>query len=327
MNNQNRAGIIDLYRLVGALIIMTHHLGDIVGGWTPWRGGWIYCEFFFIITGFYTARHFYGGENKNRAREALLYTVHKFWHYFPYTTIAIFLIYIIKCRGVASEGAKAVVYYFMDMPFEMLYVKSVRLGPMWFLCAMFLAFPLFTLFSQIRNKYIICMGSAMYVIWYYYSLYDLHSETSWKRALAGMMLGAFIFYVDDILKEEVPQYTRGGNKRKLMLTLMECIFLMLPMVYSFFTDPEFHIVILFFAAGLGIALTGKSYSADMKSDVVQYLGKVSMPLYIFHAVVIGIINIMDIPGHEAAKIAIYYAGSVIVACIFYYLVELVAVHL
>lgn len=301
------------------MIIITHHLYTVVDGWTPWIGGWIYCEFFFIITGFYTAKHFYGKKDSDRPRAALMYIVRKFKSYLPYTTIAILAVYIMGGIQMMGYGIKTAIFYFTDMPFEMLYIRAVRLGPMWFLSALFLAFPFFSLFIQMKNRYLVCMGSIMYSVWYYYSTNDLHSETSWQRAMAGLMIGTFIFYADTILQEECMELSGAINSHSVMLSVIEVICLMLPVVYSFFTDPEFHTVILCFVIGLWILLTGKSSTSRIEIPVAVYLGKVAMPLYVFHMVISELIKMMHFPEKRGVKIVVYYVASLTLACVTDYL--------
>ena len=319
---EKRQGIIDLWKFIVAMVIMAHHLYVIVGGWLPWRGGWIYCEFFYIITGYYTCRHFMSVEATDRPKAAMEYIIRKFSVFFPYTTAAVILTYIIKTHGVIESGIKDTIYYYMDLPFEILYIRIVQAGHLWFLSAMLLAFPLFTMFVQIRNKYAICMVSILYSVWYYYSTYDLHSETSWKRALAGLMLGAFIYSLRKIYEEEKNMSFAGGYiGNMILMTLTETLCMILPMIYSFFTDPNFRICILLFVIGLGIMFSGISYTARLNGDIFSYLGKLSMPIYIWHPTVADAITLFDTRLNDRTKLIVYFAGTIMVSVISVWIVE------
>ena len=54
----NRSGCIDIIRFIGALLIMAHHMYNIGLQYYPFWDCWIYTEFFLLITGYYTAKHF-----------------------------------------------------------------------------------------------------------------------------------------------------------------------------------------------------------------------------------------------------------------------------
>lgn len=61
----NRSGFIDIIRFIAALLIMAHHMYNIGLQYYPFWDCWIYTEFFLLITGYFTAKHFenYGGGN------------------------------------------------------------------------------------------------------------------------------------------------------------------------------------------------------------------------------------------------------------------------
>lgn len=73
----NRSGFIDIIRFIAALLIMAHHMYHIGLQYYPFWDCWIYTEFFLLITGYFTAKHFenYGGGN--RSKDAILYTIKK----------------------------------------------------------------------------------------------------------------------------------------------------------------------------------------------------------------------------------------------------------
>ncbi len=92
MKKHNNA--VDIARFTGILLIMTHHLyvlgysGTYIG-----KDCWVWVEYFFMLTGFFTAKHYAieGGkelpDKSNVAIEALSYTARKIKPQIPYILI------------------------------------------------------------------------------------------------------------------------------------------------------------------------------------------------------------------------------------------------
>lgn len=92
--NNIRSGNVDLARFICSLIIMTFHL-NVLWGWNyPFQGGGIFVEFFLIITGYYTAKHFDNKKYNNPMKESIIYTLNKFIPFLPYTIITTILMYL-----------------------------------------------------------------------------------------------------------------------------------------------------------------------------------------------------------------------------------------
>lgn len=57
-----RNGMVDIWRFVFCLLIMAHHMYHIgIERIYPFQSAWIYVEFFFILSGYFTGKHFWGG--------------------------------------------------------------------------------------------------------------------------------------------------------------------------------------------------------------------------------------------------------------------------
>ena len=61
-SKNSRMAIVDLWKFIAAVMIMIHHLYYLSPAFEgkdyPGYFAWIYVEFFFILTGFFTYRHF-----------------------------------------------------------------------------------------------------------------------------------------------------------------------------------------------------------------------------------------------------------------------------
>lgn len=120
-----RIGKIELMRFLGAVLIMNAHFGyqD-----RPFQLSWFFVEFFYIITGYFTMRHFEKQEPQEHfeaVKIAVEYTGKKFVQFLPYTTGAILITYIAMNWHYIGEGAFGnFIRSFENMPFEMLYLSE-----------------------------------------------------------------------------------------------------------------------------------------------------------------------------------------------------------
>ena len=94
-NSKNiRMAIVDLWKFIAAVMIMIHHLYYLAPAFEgkdfPGYFSWIYVEFFFILTGYFTYRHFARQDSReNIVRSSLSYTWRKFKPFLPSTALRI----------------------------------------------------------------------------------------------------------------------------------------------------------------------------------------------------------------------------------------------
>ena len=104
---------VELLRFIGMLLIMGHHLYHIgfVGSYIC-RNCWVWVDFYFILTGIFTYKHFSSilRIEKIHGSEALIYTIHKFKRFFGYTVIAVLLQYIIDNVDYLFTGRYTLIY-------------------------------------------------------------------------------------------------------------------------------------------------------------------------------------------------------------------------
>lgn len=111
-NVSGRMGMVDCWRFIFSILVMTHHLHvfGLKAGEYPFYFAWIYVEFFFVLTGYYTTRHFAGllqNEDKTpgeKVQYSVQYVLNKFKKIFPYTGLAIFLSYMVEFRYNFAGG-------------------------------------------------------------------------------------------------------------------------------------------------------------------------------------------------------------------------------
>ena len=337
VNSKNsRMAIVDLWKFIAAVMIMIHHLYYLSPAFEgkdyPGYFSWIYVEFFFILTGYFTYRHFVRlGRQENIVRSSLSYTRRKFMPFLPYTTIAITLQYLLSAPYTALiQGSyRKFIYSFADYPFEVMLLGEAhgsqqRLVPIWFLSAMLIVFPFAGLLSQIKNKHLILLVSGIYPL-FYYGRAQLGNRV-WPddllRALAGLLLGVFICVLCDLIREKhlIPQ-SKAATR---LLTAAEIVCMLLAFLFIIRADKSlWRVIILLFAAGLSIMLSGRSMTAKLQSPVIAYLGKLSMPMFIWQWVVATVIIRLGqlIPLPTAVSVALYFVGTFLISAVSYHIVE------
>ena len=119
-----RSGNADLAKFIASCLIMTYHI--FIFGLRNYHFGtaWIYVEFFLIITGFFTARHFSTVKTEEPMKIAIRYTINKFLPLIPYTTIATVLMYLLLLVPLLVNGQlnfeEFLLSFTTDMPFDLL---------------------------------------------------------------------------------------------------------------------------------------------------------------------------------------------------------------
>ena len=335
-NSKNRRmAIIDLWKFIAAVMIMIHHLYYLAPAFEgrdyPGYFAWIYVEFFFILTGYFTYRHFAKSDRQdNIVRSSLSYTWRKFKPFLPYTTIAITLQYLLSApySALLQGNYRRFLYSFADFPLEVMLLGEAhgsdqRLVPIWFLSAMLIVFPFVCLLAQLKNRYLILLISGIYPLFYYGRA--ILGNRVWPddllRALAGLLLGVFLCVLCDMMREKrlIPQ-SKTATK---LLTAAEIICMALSFLFIIRADKSlWRVIILLFAVGLSIMLSGRSLTAKLQNPVIAYLGKLSLPMFIWQWVVATLVIRLNqlIPLPTAVSAALYFACTLLVSAVSYQIV-------
>ncbi len=332
-----RNSIVDLWKFIAILMIMTHHLFHIetfVN--TEYYGhfSWIYVEFFFMLTGYFTYSHFkrHNYDDNSIFKSGLKYTFHKFKKFVPFTTIAISLQYLITApfSCLLKGQFKTFLYHFLNYPLEVLLLseaqhsfKGFNLVPIWFLSAMLLVFPIITTLCQIRNKYLVLIVSGLFSLFYF--MHFPIGGSKWPgdliRALAGMCAGITICIINDTLKDKISCNTKFICIICSISEILCMLFCLVATTLNLYDTEK--IIILAFAIGISSMLSGFSISSKLNSKVVSYLGRISMPMFIWHWVIGTIINrllhFVLVPA--PIQLVIYFGGTIILSIISLYLIS------
>ena len=309
-------GSVDIVRFLMMLLIMCHHLYLL--GYSenyPGYSCWAWVDYFFILTGFFTMRHFDGCEKKEDfAKEAMAYTIKKFKNYMPYVFVSVTIQYILAgLPYIRQHDLREAVKVFVNLPYEALLLSSSgivwpKMSPIWFLSAMFLTLPLL-IYMILRFRDLWKILSWLIPVLYYGKM-GVNTLREWPndliRAFACMALGTFVYMMTQYMRK-----MKLSKMAKLILTLVETGSFCL-CTYITVTNKDFmNLLILLFAVHAMILLSGCSFTGQIHGRGFKFLGELSFYMFIFHWVVGSIAAMLS--SVSVVRLCIYFAGTIVVS--------------
>lgn len=199
---------IELQRFIGAILILLHH--SFVFGERPISAmGLFFVEFYFILTGYFTAKHFsYLSEKCILPKESLLYMLKKVFKIIPYVWVGniiyIFYYCLFGMKGHISD-------IFMSLPTNFLVLMGSPLNkglidfnpPVWFLGQIIFFLPIvICLMNKFTNYYKYIFTWVIPFILYYFNIESIGTAIYWNidihiyaRGLAALILGTGLYYL------------------------------------------------------------------------------------------------------------------------------------
>ena len=322
---KRKNGIIELFRFLGIVFIMCGHFRQIglTGLPRPFADTWLYVEFFLILSGFLTAKHFQMKDNRangitTHVENGIIYTIKKYRKFLPYVVLAVFAEYLIKYRAYLFEGD----YYnffkkAQEMPFEIFLLSAAGTNgtltfPIWYLSATFLVSPFICIISQLKNKYIIGMLSFYPALFYYLyrttSIGNHDYPNQIVRAMCGMLLGVFVYLIADHIGKRTI-----SKKNRFILTVF-LLALIGTLLYISYSGISFISTYLFCFIGIFIlTFSRKTYLPFCDNAILRFLGKLSMPMFILHWPVAHFLVLIIPQDQVATRIIAYYLGTIFVS--------------
>lgn len=318
---------VEFWRFVAAILIMTHHLFSIgIEKMYPFRYASIYVEFFFIISGYFTMKHYEKYKKDlldDRVKDVFGYTLKKYITFLPYVIIMVIAVYYIKyfqllrtdIRGFISQVPNALTEIFMLSA-----VTEIReAGNLWFLSAMLLVFPIFSLICQIKSKYLIYLIS-FYLPVFYYGIFRVESITHFPynllRAISAMMLGIWVYFLSNYISN-----IELKRNQKIVLTIIEQGLLILAFISCFYNLQIGYLYLLAFVLSASLMFSKHSYTNLIDNNFILFLGKLSFPIYICHGIVQKLMNFKLNLLDSKNKIIVYYFLSIVISIVVYLVVE------
>ena len=331
VKSNKRQSIIDLVKFIAAVAIVYYHT---LYGRTDLHFSMLYLlvELFFFITGYYTFSHFRkkrkqsGGESWDvRARNALKYTYKKFKAMMPYLIIAIVMQYAASI--IIADSSQERLHIATGLPFEFLLLGTqawVMNWPVWFISAMAIVMPLYCLICQAKNKHIVLLASLLACIVYYF---DYFRFPAWNvfgispliRAFMGLLMGANIY----IIAEHVRSAKRGLLANKKVSSIIEVSSIIFSFVLMYSCENSLNMtsyrsmILILFLIYLVIFFSGKTVFSSIYSPVCNYLGKLSMIIFMIHVAVLRFIELLLPESEHFCRAAVAICSSVVLSIIIY----------
>ena len=321
-------GVIEIFRFLGIAFIMCDHfrqigLKDLP---RPFTGTWVYVEFFLILSGFLTAKHFYAKDTPNKistfVSNGIIYTVKKYYKFIPYVILAVLTEYLVKYGSYLFNGDFLGFFKkFQEIPFEMFLLSAASTNgtltfPIWFLSATFLVSPIICIISQVKNKYVMGMLSFYPALFYYLNRanggignHDYPNQII--RALCGMLLGIIVFLASDYVKNR-----KFSKMTKSILSICQIILICVLLYINYKGLSGFiSTYLICFIGIIMLSFSNQTYLPSCDKSFVLFLGKLSMPMFIWHWPVAHLLVLFIPEDQVALRIITYYIGTIIVSLV------------
>lgn len=293
-----RSGEIDLMKFIFSLIIAAFHSDLFYPQKTYAKFGYLGCELFFMVTGYFMAR---SAEKADRTaplgESAIKFISHKIKLTLPaYLTAVAYDAALLICTGVlqiaeVNDPARWMSdLFFLQMDGYPCYSFT---GTMWYLSAMFMAcfllWPLLIKATELFENIIAPVGA---VLIYGYILMtnsgSLNGPDGWNgfmylgllRALAGIALGTFIYSISKELTAKKMSY-----KGELAVTAVQVVLFLLTAAIFIFSYPmnnDAGLVILFVPLVILTTCGHDLLAKHFDHGFFTYLGKLSLFIFLTH---------------------------------------------
>lgn len=298
--NKKKSQYVELTRFIGAIIILCHHSYLLVDR-TQFFGGWAFVEYFFMLTGYFTAFHFSDAERyKNDCeKQAVGYMKDKVLRIVPYAAVGVILGALYTFMQPHSVDEKWVGIF--SLPFNFFMLRGSTFSnetygfnaPIWYVTVIILFLPLIImLMVKAKNIY------KNYLCWFLpIILYGINVEFTGKacawnvsiyeyfRGIAGMMAGTFIYYLSESPRI---QAINSNKSKKILCRFISCLmFIAYLWITIRFRGGGIDIsgavtLVTWFVACSVLFVKENIVNSSIIYNICIHLGKLSMPIFCIH---------------------------------------------
>lgn len=299
---RERNNFIELVRFSLCLIILIHHSGLCTETPSFFVSGLVAADAFFVITGYFTFKHFYGLTSDEPMRDSLLYSVNKVKKALPFAITGTVIVYILDfCATDITLQDK--ILSLQNLPFELSQVSLTGViqitpivfknVPLWYLSAILIVLPLIA-YAILKHrdllKYFVWFLPLFIYAWFLnelgwlgYGDYTGFLHDGLFRATAGLLIGGASFFISEKIKN-LP----FRMWLKIIFTVFEfggyLLFAYCCHRLSSTFDQVFAIYL--FAMVFTISVSEIGYTSCVCKgafgSIAQTLGKISLPIYCLH---------------------------------------------
>ena len=306
MKKERHNGVISIWKFIFCIVIVLYHAKPVFFNNTlpVFKSGYICVEFFFLVSGFYFAKHsLKGNYNKeNIGKETIDFILRKLKILLPYTIIVVAATSLLFLKYNSSFNTNGLI----NSIWNSLLIKQFGYqgplidSPLWYLSVMLLSmFILYPLVRKYKENYIYLISPLIGILLLGYLSHIKisidHSYETWIgimytgtiRGFAEINIGMFLYLINQKLKDV--QYTIIA---KALLTIISnglmimILFVALTINKSMYYD---YVMLLMMIIAIQIMMSQKTYDTKILSNkYIEYLEKISLPIYINHSFFINI---------------------------------------
>lgn len=303
---------LELLRFFAATIIVGYHTKFV------FSSGWIFVEFFFMISGFFAYRKVlqYMESGESFRDFPVRYTVKKMLRIISYTLLSMVLFVVLELReqlltsGISTIG-RFILYFtenatllnatgMIPGEFELgegWVMSSMMMPILWYIIVLFAALPVMMYLVYYLDKklglwlytflpmfmYGVLIMSTGTIDGFHYEM--MIYPALFLRALAGLLLGALVYRVSVAFQE------KSKNRKSFVIVfgLLELlIYALIAFLASLDNLRNELVVVACFVIGLGLTLSGATFTSYLKGKFFSILGAISLPMYCVHTIVMDV---------------------------------------
>lgn len=328
-----RYSYVGLLKFLAALCIIYLHTGK---GGSHWGCSWILVEFFFMLTGYFTYRHFQKDRNsinnddiEEKSKKAIKYSIKKFTSFLPYMLVGLAVFYIALSIYESRFGLRAALMAFKTLLFDILFLNSqlpIGAWAIWFISAMAIIFPIFSLLCQTKKPKTVAAIMLPAIIYFYLQIYGdkISGLYAYGRAFFGMSAGIYICQLVDYIN------TLNLSKKHLILmnvvewgATLSVVICLYPSNTGVYVSSAKMIGVVMMFIAITLTLSGKTLTSRIQNNkFLDYLEKLSMVIYLIHVGILWSVTlILEQTGTPQYLQIITIILSVTLSAILYEIVE------
>ena len=335
-----RNNIVELGRFIYSLLVLGYHVQMSYSDEKidPFENGALAVEFYFLLSGYFLARSLEKlskDEKTSFIKKYYLFMKNKITALLNVHLLSIIVvIIIIACfdtknfKDIFLPGIPSIFLVHMIIVWSGDFDKAL-IVPEWYLSAMLICMlfmvPIFLLFSKIlKGIYITIILVGIVIIITLISGF----ATSWAlnnniiydiRAWGEMCVGMFSYYLSIYVKSN-----NYGDKTMIFFKVLEIFSYCLPVILGIVpinSNNQAYLMVVtmicvFCAVFITFAEKGNIIENQKVNAVFGYLGSISLPIYLFHPVIIKLIDYINDETPRWVKYIIVFPATIILSFLY-----------
>ena len=336
---KKKNGEIEIFRLVFCLAVLFTHLGGFFGMGSFQRGAFA-VEFFFLVSGYFMARTAERTETVS-FDDTISFLVRKVKSFLPYYVGAVLIhlvvFRLILCHTSFYDLVTGAVQFIPEILFLQMggfaTESIINVPAVWYLSTMLLSMLILYPFAvRFKRSYgIVFLILAIFGIGYLVRIHNGFIVVFRTKDCGLLYDGMLRGLCETALGAVCYQFSRYITKKtyssvqKILLTIAKYIGYLISVVYVFSSiSSKYEPIVLIIMTGC-LVLTASDVTYNIPfNKFTSFCGSLSLPLYLFHAVVLRcIVSVRGAEKLSAAETVIVVLMIMVLSLAFKYLCDLV----